>query len=137
MSLAHIMNTRLVTVTMDDNLGQVKNIFDNVRFHHLLVLESGQLIGILSDRDLFKALSPHLNTPSETPRDRATLNKKVHQIMTRHPITLRQENSVYDAVALFNRRMISCIPIVDDQQQPVGDQQRGLHAQRGQWRRDH
>ncbi len=120
MSIAHIMNTQLVSVTMDDTLAQVKEIFDNVRFHHLLVLEKGQLVGILSDRDLFKAISPNLNTAAETPKDRATLKKRVHQIMSRHPITLEPDNSIHDAIALFNRHMISCIPIVDHQQKPIG-----------------
>lgn len=120
MSLAHIMNTRVVTVTMDDTLEQVKEIFDNVRFHHLLVMEGQELIGIVSDRDLLKALSPHLNTVAETPKDRATLKKRVHQIMTRHPISLQPENSVHDAIALFNRHLISCIPIVNAQGKPVG-----------------
>lgn len=120
MSLAHIMNTKVVTITMDDTLAQVKEIFDNVRFHHLLVMEGQELIGIVSDRDLLKALSPHLNTVAETPKDRATLKKRVHQIMTRHPITLRLENNVHDAIALFNRHMISCIPVIDAQGKPVG-----------------
>lgn len=120
MSLAHIMNTQMVTISMDDTLAQVKEIFDNVRFHHLLVVEDNELIGIVSDRDLLKSLSPHLNTVAETPKDRATLKKRVHQIMTRHPISLHPEDSVHDAIALFNRHMISCLPVVDAQGKPVG-----------------
>lgn len=120
MSLARIMNTRIVTIGMDDTLEQVKEIFDNVRFHHLLVTEQDKLVGIVSDRDLLKALSPHIDTVAETPKDRATLKKRAHQIMTRHPITLHPKHSVRDAVALFNRHSISCIPVVDSQNVPVG-----------------
>ncbi|MCM2678194.1 CBS domain-containing protein [Echinimonas agarilytica] len=120
MSLESLMNTRVVSVTMDDTLEHVKEIFENVRFHHVLVIEDDTLCGIVSDRDLFKALSPHIGLVSETPHDRATLSKKVHQIMTRHVITLTPNDSVHDAISLFNRHMISCIPVVNAQRIPVG-----------------
>jgi len=114
------MSQSIVTVQMDDSLGLVKEIFDNTRFHHLLVVESDKLFGILSDRDLLKSLSPNIGTAAETERDAATLNKKAHQIMTRKPVSLKQNASVYDAVNIFNHHNISCIPVVDDKNKPVG-----------------
>jgi CBS domain-containing protein len=41
MTLADIMTTRVVTVEFDDTLATVKEIFDSLRFHHLLVIGSG------------------------------------------------------------------------------------------------
>jgi acetoin utilization protein AcuB len=99
----------------------VKEIFDTVNFHHLLVLdENKKLGGIVSDRDLLRALSPYVGSAAETARDLATLNKRVHQIMTRHPITLRPESGISEAVNLLLMHGISCIPIVDDKLKPVG-----------------
>jgi acetoin utilization protein AcuB len=120
MSIEKIMSKRIVTIEMDDSLGVVKNIFDNSCFHHLLVVESGILHGVVSDRDLLKALSPNIGTASETPKDLATLNKRVHQILSRKPITLMPTAGIYDAIDIFNNHNISCIPIVDDAQKPVG-----------------
>lgn len=120
MKIRDIMTQSVVTVEMDDKLSLVKEIFDNAKFHHLLVMEEGKLFGVISDRDLLKAISPNLGTMVTTYRDLATLNKRVHQIMTRKPITIKADDSVSDAAVLFNTHRISCLPVVDDDFRPVG-----------------
>jgi acetoin utilization protein AcuB len=120
MKLSEIMQTRVVTVDMDSSLWEVKMIFDNTKFHHLLVTENKRLIGIVSDRDYLKAASPNLGTAAETQKDTATLNKRAHLIMTRKLHTLTKDNTITDAVALFNNQNISCIPIVDADQKVEG-----------------
>jgi len=119
-SLRSIMTARVVTVEVDDPLETVKSIFDSVKFHHLLVVEKGKLCGVISDRDLLRALSPYVGTPSENARDLATLKKRAHQIMTRKPVTLPPEAAVADAVKLFLEHRVSCIPVVDPAFKPVG-----------------
>lgn len=121
MALGDIMTRRIVTVEMDDKLEAVKEIFDTMSFHHLLVVdEHKKLSGIVSDRDLLRALSPYVGSVAETARDLATLNKRVHQIMTRHPITLGPQSGVSEAARLLLAHGISCIPVVDHEFQPVG-----------------
>jgi acetoin utilization protein AcuB len=61
-----------------------------------------------------------LGTLAETNKDAATLNKRVHQIMTRKPVTLRPEATILDAVRVFKTHRISCIPLVDEEERPVG-----------------
>lgn len=114
------MSAPVVSVEMDDSLKVVKEIFDNTRFHHLLVIESDKLIGVISDRDLLKTLSPDIGTVRETSKDLAILNKKAHQIMTRNPITLGPEAGIHEAVDVFNHNNISCIPIVENNKTPIG-----------------
>jgi acetoin utilization protein AcuB len=121
MAMSDIMTARVVTVEMDDRLEVVKEIFDTMSFHHLLVIdEHKKLSGVVSDRDLLRALSPYVGSAAETARDIATLNKRVHQIMSRRPITLRPQSRVADAINLLLTHRISCIPIVDEQNRPVG-----------------
>ena len=67
----------------------------------------------MSDRDLLKSVSPNVGTITETLRDVASLNKKVHQIMTRKPITLSPDADVYEAIRVFNEYNVSCIPILN------------------------
>ena len=121
MDLGSIMTARVVTVEMDDRLEIVKEIFDTMNFHHLLVVDEHQgLCGVVSDRDLLRAISPYVGSAAETARDLATLNKRVHQIMTRRPVTLRPQAMVAEAVSLLLAHRISCIPIVDEESKPVG-----------------
>ena len=120
MQVKDIMTTKLVTVEMDDRLKVVKQIFDNTRFHHLLVVGSEELFGVISDRDVLEALSPNLGTAAETARDVATLNKRAHQIMTRKPTTLTPDADVSAVIEIFRKADISCIPVVDERNHPVG-----------------
>ncbi|WP_454726411.1 MULTISPECIES: CBS domain-containing protein [Cupriavidus] len=120
MTIDSIMSRKVVSVVFDDTLATVKHIFDEAKFHHLLVIEDGKLHGVISDRDLLRAVSPFIGSTVESARDLNTLNKRVHQIMTRKPITLRPEASIADAIALLLTHRISCIPIVDGNFRPVG-----------------
>lgn len=120
MRIRDIMTKNVVTVEMDDKLMLVKEIFDNSKFHHLLVIEEGKLFGVVSDRDLLKSISPNIGTMVVTYKDMATLNKRVHQIMTRKPITLTPDADINDAIEVFNKHRISCIPIVDEEFRPAG-----------------
>ena len=120
MQVEKFMTSRIVTIGFDDTLATVREIFAEASFHHLLVVEDGKLQGVVSDRDLLRAISPFIDSVVESPRDLGTLNKRVHQIMSRKPLTLRPDSSLSEAVALFLSNTISCIPIVDAEFRPVG-----------------
>lgn len=120
MKVNSFMTKHIVTVTMDDKVSHVKYLFDEHEFHHLLVVDRGNLSGVLSDRDLLRVLSPDVDGLDATPRDLACLKKMVHQIMTRNPITLHQDASIRDAIDVLNQHPISCLPIVNDAGKAVG-----------------
>jgi acetoin utilization protein AcuB len=120
MSVKKIMNTKPVVVGMEDTLAFMRDLFEQHHFHHLLVTERGVLKGIVSDRDVLKALSPYVGTPAEQTRDTSTLFRRAHQIMTRKPITISAEASMVDAISLFNRNNVSCLPVVSGGNQPLG-----------------
>jgi acetoin utilization protein AcuB len=120
MKIEQIMSRGIVTVEMDDKLSVIKEIFDHLKFHHVLVVEFKKLVGVVSDRDLLKAISPNLGSRTETTKDVASLAKRAHQIMTRKPITLHPDATLADVVNLFTSHQVSCIPIVDNDYRPVG-----------------
>ena len=119
-SVKKIMSARVVSVHLDDKLSTLQEIFENMKFHHLLVVENRQLLGVVSDRDLLKALSPNIGTMRETYQDLATLNKRVHHIMSRKPVVLHEHATIDDAIHLFNEHTISCLPVVDKDNKPIG-----------------
>ena len=114
MTVESIMKQRVVTVEMDDSLETVQDIFRQARFHHLLVVSGEQLVGVISDRDLFKAVSPFLETFSETDRDLSTLQKRVHQIMTRKLITVSKDIPIKKAAQILREGNFSCLPVVTE-----------------------
>ena len=120
MNVRTFMSAKVVTVQMDDSLGAVKDIFDTTHFHHLLVVEEGRLLGVISDRDLLRSISPNVDTVAATSTDMASLNRKAHQIMTCKPVTIDEAASITEAVNLFDTHTISCIPVVNAANKPVG-----------------
>ena len=113
MRVSQIMKPRVATVEMDDSMAMVRELFLAAPFHHLLVMEGEELVGILSDKDLYKALSPYLESPGENQRDRDTLSRRVHQVMSRDLVTVAPESPLEEAASLMLVRGISCLPVVN------------------------
>lgn len=114
------MSTDLITLELDDDLSKAKAIFDQHSIHHILILCDKQLVGVVTDRDIYKHLSPTIGTKNETPRDHSMLQKKLHLIMNRDLTTAKAEVSLNDAVLMFHDNHLSCLPIVNDEMQPIG-----------------
>jgi acetoin utilization protein AcuB len=115
-----IMTRSPVTVGLDDDLAHVRDLFTAHGFRHLLVLAGGRLVGVLSDRDLLRALSPFLGRASERAQDVATLRRRVHQVMSREPVVVSPEATVAEAARLLFARRVSCLPVVADDGAVVG-----------------
>ncbi|MCD8351905.1 MAG: CBS domain-containing protein [Planctomycetaceae bacterium] len=112
--ITEIMSGRVAVLSFDDTLLTVQGIFDRVRFHHLPVVdENGYVIGILSDRDFLRMVSPFFGTINEQNRDKEIMSKRVGMIMTRNPICASIKDSILDAVRTMIGRKISCLPIVE------------------------
>lgn len=73
MTVDSIMTCRVFTVEREESLLAVRNLFREGAFHHLIVVDEGRLVGVISDRDVLQAVSPFLDTPVETHRDVHTL----------------------------------------------------------------
>jgi len=121
MNLSDIMMTNVITVTVDDTVGAIRELFNRRQFHHLLVTDQGYLAGIISDRDLLKNISPFLGSMlGERPQDVDLLRRRAHQIMSHHPVTARPHTSIAEAAYIMLRKTISCLPVVDDVRKPMG-----------------
>ncbi|WP_432453268.1 CBS domain-containing protein [Agarivorans sp. QJM3NY_29] len=121
MIIKDIMQTRVVSVDMDQRLFDIKDIFDNVSFHHLVVLDDDdQVVGVLTEADVLAALSPFLGKAAENQRDIKTLTQRVHQLMTRDPQCCFAITSVTDAGHLMIEQGLSCLPVIDEHQHLQG-----------------
>jgi len=121
MKIENLMNTKLITLDMDSTLNEAKDLFESNKIHHILITDDeGLLAGVITDRDLYKHLSPTVGTSQETHRDTALMQKKLHQIMARNLVIARAQQSLNQAVVLFHDNHISCLPVVDKHHKPIG-----------------
>ena len=108
------MPRHVITISMDATLSVGLQVFEAAAFHHLIVTEDGAVVGVLSDRDLLENLSPFIGKLSEQTRDIARLNRKVHQVMSRHLRTVTADTPLANAGQMMIRDRIGCLPVVGD-----------------------
>jgi acetoin utilization protein AcuB len=113
MNVGTIMTRHVVTIGMDDSVRKVRDIFASMKFHHLVVVEHGKVVGVVSARDLLKNLSPFLGTLGERTQDLTVLRRKVHQIMTRRLVSVTEETTLREAGSLMLEHRVSCLPVLD------------------------
>ena len=113
MKIADIMTEKILKVRMEDSFGTIRDILENVHFHHLLVVDGRKLMGVVSDRDVLKALAMTLKSEQNAGHQFEGLeHKKVHQFMTRNPIVTNKETPVNVAAQIMLKNDISCLPVL-------------------------
>lgn len=112
------MRREPLTVNPSETVGQADEIMTDNRFRQLPVVQDGELIGIITDRDIRSFLSGSLLTNLEA-REKA-LSTKVSEIMTPEPLTLSPDDDLQEAVELFIEEKIGGIPVVDAVEGLVG-----------------
>ena len=120
MIVADIMTTEIITAGMDDTLGGIRKVFELNNCHHIPIVEDNRLVGIISDRDVLKGLSPTADLPIADDRALKTLKKKAHQIMTRKITTISPEDTIEEAAAVFLKLKFSCLPVLEQSGHLVG-----------------
>src|SRR5262249_32266599 len=116
MKVAELMNTKLYTVSPDDSVeGAVRKLQER-GVRHLLVLANNELVGIISDRDLKRAMEPTKR------KRRKMLNLGglffllepilVREIMTKNPMTIEPEVTAQEAATIMVTHRFGALPVV-------------------------
>jgi acetoin utilization protein AcuB len=115
MTIDSIMSRDVVTVSPDAALMEIRSLLQERGFRHLLVVEADDtLCGVISDRDVLRALSPFLDTFSEEHRDVKTLSRPASEVMRREPITVAPDTTIEAAAQVLLDNNISSLPVVAD-----------------------
>jgi arabinose-5-phosphate isomerase len=75
-----------------------------------VVDSKGRLAGVFTDGDLRRGMS----------QDDRVLDKKLSEVMTRHPITIREDALAAEALKVFDTRNIDDLIVVNSRREPVG-----------------
>jgi len=114
MLVRDIMQSRLVTISPKTTLPQATRLAAERRIRHLPVVENGDLIGIVSDRDLKQAMASPA-TSLEAHELNYLLNRlSVAEIMTQAVITIGPMFPVEEAARLMVQEKISALPVIED-----------------------
>lgn len=114
MKVKDIMVKEVATLDIEDELSLANDIMRLGRIRHLPVVSGEALVGIISERDLFRSsLAQALGYRNKDTRE---VMKTLHikDVMVRQVITVSPETDLKDAVALMAERKIGCLPVVHD-----------------------
>lgn len=100
----------------------VRNAFFTMRkdgFRHLPVVEDGDLVGIVTDRDLRR---PDISDDAEGWNDFYNLDEdyEVRDVMTADPRTVRSIDSVEDVLPVFIQHKYGALPVLNKNGELIG-----------------
>lgn len=118
MRVAELMSSKVFTVEPHDLIDRVFFLIHYEKIRHIPVVEKGKLVGIVSDRDLYKALGPKSNSNVlESNKDNTQLHvvsQKVMHIMHRGVYTVGPDTMASEAAAMLVEHRIGALPVLDN-----------------------
>jgi len=116
MHVEELMTSKVFTVEPHDMIDRVFFLIHYEKVRHLPVVEKGKVVGIVSDRDMYKALGPKSNSNAIESNLSGTelhvIPKKVQNIMRRGVISISPETLVSDAAALMAEHKVGALPVI-------------------------
>ena len=110
MRLQDIMSTDIKAVTPSVTVATARNLMRLDGIHHLLVLDDGRVVGVVSDRDLGGRVGARRGADAET---------RIAEVMSERVVTAPADASVRQAANLMRGNGIGCLAVVVEDK-PVG-----------------
>ena len=119
MKVRDFMQTSVFTVGPDDLIDRVFFLLHYEKIRHLPVVDdNGAIVGIVSDRDLYKALGPKsrsrmVQTGGSQKTQLHVIPRKVRHIMRRGVFTVAPDDAADKAATVMARKKIGALPVVE------------------------
>ncbi len=95
------------TVPMTATVLEAAQVMNEARIGAVVVLDSGTMVGILTERDILTRVVAREAEPSRTP---------VSQVMTKEVLTCAPETRITEARQVMRERRVRHLPVVDQGQ---------------------
>lgn len=118
--IQEMMESKVIMIREDALLAEAEEKMRSHGIRHLPVVDrEGKLVGLFTQRDLYRILPSRLN--EEDPIDAKILKRYVlRDIMRQIPESLSPKDPVSKAVSLMWDKKYGCVPIVDGDRKVVG-----------------
>ncbi len=114
MRVRDLMAPAVQTLGRNDELSLADQVMTQKRFRHLPVLdEDGAVVGILSQRDMFRGALAKALGYGTVAQDKMMASLAIKEVMTTDVTTIRPDAPVATAAALMLQHQIGCLPVVD------------------------
>jgi|KBSSwiStaDraftv2_1062776.scaffolds.fasta_scaffold1314580_2 acetoin utilization protein AcuB len=116
MLVRDVMQTKLHTVTPATTLPEALRLTGQRGVRHLPVLDDDRLVGIVSDRDLKRAMASPATSLEAHELNYLLDRLRVEEIMTRTVITIGRTSPIEDAARVMVQEKIGALPVTEDRQ---------------------
>jgi acetoin utilization protein AcuB len=122
MRVKELMTSKVFTVEQQDLIDRAFFLIHYEKIRHLPVVKKGKVIGIVSDRDLYKALGPKNNSSviEAGVTEMHVIPKKVQHIMRRGVLTVSPDTYASEAAAIMADNKVGALPVVNKDDKLVG-----------------
>lgn len=114
MKASRVMTRDVHCIGPELTIERAWSLMKSLRVRHLPVTWDDALVGMVSDRDLLLYGTPAVDGSVRFP------DRKVHDVMTNHPVALLRTATVSQLAALMLQHRIDSIPIVGTDNRLVG-----------------
>lgn len=112
MQIREIMTQNPLTARLGTSVFEAIRTLESEQIRHLPIVDGGELVGIVSDRDLLRFSHAALLEDPDAARTR--LQVAVSAVMTSDPACVAPEDDVDDAIDLMLENRIGALPVVDE-----------------------
>jgi CBS domain-containing membrane protein len=109
-----IMMGSPVTLKPEDTLDLANDVISLGRIRHIPVVDAGQLVGLLSERDLMGAAANRIFGLRQKSKSALLKSVLIREVMKKRVLTVAPETSIKDAARLMADKKIGCLPVVSD-----------------------
>jgi acetoin utilization protein AcuB len=113
MQVREIMSTDIEVVDRNDHLRAVEERMAEKQLRHLPVLEQGEVVGMVTQRDLFKAAMSSAKGYGEKAQRAYLQSVYVKEIMVYPVVTVAPDTSVAAAADMIINKGIGCLPVIE------------------------
>jgi CBS domain-containing protein len=108
-----IMTPEVTTLGRNDSLQLARDIMALGRVRHFPVVDDGKVVGVVSQRDLYRASLGSVMKYGEKAQRAFLDGIAVKEVMSDPPITLAPHASVQEAARLMMEKKIGCLPVLE------------------------
>ena len=102
-------------LTLDNKVEDALEFLEKNHCHHVPVVDTEgdeiELVGIVSQRDLARRLSPGVRTPAQTDHDLEVLKHSLSMAVSRNPCTVEEGTPILEAINLMVSKKFDCLPV--------------------------
>jgi CBS domain-containing protein len=114
MNASDLMTSDVVVVRSTDAIGAAVETLTELDIRHLPVVDDGELVGMLSDRDLRELGLAQINDVPDIDRIKALGKLAVADVMSSDVQTVDPGTSIRDIIDLMVTSKIGAVPVVEE-----------------------